>query len=102
MKEKLSSTISNLFSFSKEWLWKVWLQEWVLKAAALLALVLTVTLLWSEVTIASRTDPDPSKPEGPGNDGSGVDLSVWSLVIHTNGLTDIERQVSYRFFIYYL
>jgi len=71
----------------------VWLEEWVFKFLALLALVMSVTLLWSEVTIASRTDPDPSKPEGPDNNGSGVDLSIWSLLVHMEGLTDIERQV---------
>jgi hypothetical protein len=52
---------------------------------------MAATILWSEVTFFSRHDPDPNSPteDAPW----GVDLSIWSILIHANGLSNLACQV---------
>ncbi len=53
---------------------------------------MTLTLLWSEITIFSRTVPDPNAASK--ESASGTDLSIWSILIHAPGLYDWARQVT--------
>lgn len=39
----------NVSSY-KEWYWKVWLKPWCLRVLAVILAILSVALIWSEVT----------------------------------------------------
>ncbi|KAL6048462.1 LMBR1 domain-containing protein 2, variant 4 [Balamuthia mandrillaris] len=91
--------ISNFFV----WLWKVWLEPRVLQFLAFVCLLLSVTLLWSEVTFFSRSDPEwnPKTNKFEGG-GTGPDLSIWSQLIHAPGLSDFGKQLFTFIAVFYL
>jgi hypothetical protein len=74
-----------------EWLWKVWLEAFALRLASFLCVLMAATVLWSEVTFFSRHDPDPNSTVE--DKPSGIDLSIWSILIHARGLSNSACQL---------
>eukprot|EP01088_Endostelium_zonatum_P022373 TRINITY_DN955_c0_g1_i1.p1 TRINITY_DN955_c0_g1~~TRINITY_DN955_c0_g1_i1.p1 ORF type:complete len:579 (+),score=58.12 TRINITY_DN955_c0_g1_i1:169-1905(+) len=71
-----------------EWIWKIWLEVSAYRFAALICAGLSITLLWSEVTFSSK---DGDTTNG-GTETGGIDLSIWSQLIHAKHLSDLFRQ----------
>ena len=44
-----------LFVCASEWYWKVWMRPWVFRIAAVLFLLLSLAVIWSEVTFFTVT-----------------------------------------------
>lgn len=74
-----------------EWLWRVWLESFALRLASFLCVLMAATVLWSEVTFFSRHDPDPNSATE--DKPTGIDLSIWSILIHANGLSNLACQL---------
>jgi hypothetical protein len=69
----------------------VWLESFALRLASFLCVLMAATVLWSEVTFFSRHDPDPNSATE--DKPTGIDLSIWSILIHANGLSNLACQV---------
>ncbi len=69
----------------------MWLESFALRLASFLCVLMAATVLWSEVTFFSRHDPDPNSAAE--DKPTGIDLSIWSILIHANGLSNLACQV---------
>jgi len=75
-----------------EWIWKIWLEVSAYRILALICSMLSITLLWSEVTFSSKNGDTSIGQSARDHSDPYTDLSIWSSLIHAVGLPDLFRQ----------
>eukprot|EP00033_Pygsuia_biforma_P003107 GCRY01003414.1.p1 GENE.GCRY01003414.1~~GCRY01003414.1.p1 ORF type:complete len:595 (+),score=155.52 GCRY01003414.1:176-1960(+) len=61
-----------------EWYWKLWVRPFLLRVVAVVAVVISLVILWSQLTAPF---------------GSSPDLSIISQLLHIHGLSDTQLQI---------
>ena len=58
-----------------EWYWKVWMRAWVYRVSAVVLIVLSVAIIWSEVTFSIQ--PEDSL-------GNTIHLPIFAALIYVS------------------